>query len=124
LDAIILCVALGSFVLGACGGSGLTPDASRALLTDVAEVRTATASGDRAIADVALAELRASVERLHANGAIDDDTAAEVLAAASGVESALALMPTTTTTAPPDDDDDDDDGPGKAKGHDSGKGKE
>lgn len=113
--SIVVCVALGSAALSACGGAGLTPDASRALLHEVAELRTVTASGDRAVAAAKLAELRASVERLHASGAIDDDKAAEILAAASEVESSLALMPTTTTTTtlPPDDDD----GPGKAKGH-------
>jgi hypothetical protein len=90
----------------------------------VGEVRTATASGDRALADAALADVRASVEQLRASGAIDDDKAAEILAAANDVGSSLALMPTTTTTTttPPADDDD---GPGKAKGRDKrGEGEE
>jgi len=124
LRLIGVSVALSAGALGACGGPGLTPDASRELITDVADVRAATASGDRAVADVALAELRASVERLQASEAIEDDKATEILAAASDVEAALALMPTTTTTTttlPPEDDDDDDDAPGKGRGKDPKK---
>jgi len=98
--------------VSACTGPQMTPSAAEELAVRAAEVRAATGSGSRAVAHAALADLRASLRRLQANGAVEDGKAEDILAAASAVESTLDLMPTTTTRPL-----DEDHGNGKAKGH-------
>jgi hypothetical protein len=99
-------VAVGAAVcltLGACGGPSMTDEAARELATKAQEVRAAASSGNRATADAALASLRASVDNLRRNGALDDGKTDAILTAANVVDATLPLMPTTTTTLPPVD---------------------
>lgn len=117
--------------LGACGrGGGDLPEAAAARLEPhIAAIRAAASAGDRAGAEAAVTQLRATVAQMEQAGEIPGERAADVLAGAAAVEAQLGLLPapTTTTTvaptppAPPDDrerDDEDGEKGRKGKGED------
>jgi hypothetical protein len=101
----------GLVVLGACGGdeADVSKPAAKLLHAQVAAVRTAAVSRDRAATAEQLASLRANAVRLRKQGEITGDAAARIGRAADAVAAQLALIPlptttTTTTTTPPHDD--------------------
>jgi hypothetical protein len=101
----------GIVALGACGGAeaDVSRPAAKLLHAQVAAVRTAAASRDRAGTAAHLASLRANVVRLRKQGEISRDAAARIDRAAGAVAAQLTLIPlptttTTTTTTPPHDD--------------------
>jgi hypothetical protein len=114
-------------LLAACGDDapGISEETSGRLQYQVEAVRASAQSFDPAGVERRLAELRASVAELKADGALDDERSAAILAAAADVEALVDVVPTTTTTtAPPppppvtEDDDKDDDKENKGKGGD------
>lgn len=90
-------------VVGGCGSGD--PDVSAAaqarLGPQVEAIRQASTAGDRAGAELRLAELRGAVAELRAAGDLGSAAASRVLDRAAAVKSSLALLPTTTTQAPP-----------------------
>jgi hypothetical protein len=110
---VAACV-LATLALTGCSGARMTPEAAEELQVRVVGLRAAAGSGSRAVADAALAELRATVKRLIERGALEAGKASDILEAASAVEATLDVMPTTTTTTRPPPDDDD--GPGRGRG--------
>ena len=119
--------------LAACGAGGgdLSQAAAARLGPQVAAIRSAATAGDRAGAEAAVAQLRATIAQMEQAGEIPGERAKDMLAAAAAVEAQLGLLPaptTTTTTAPPpapppeperggdgDGDDKDDEEPDKGK---------
>jgi hypothetical protein len=83
-----------------CGGSGpsMTSDAARQLAAQDQAVHLALASGDRAVIDRALADLRNTVATLQGRGQLTADRAHAILSAVDAVQTDLVLLPTTTTT--------------------------
>ncbi|MGQ0805774.1 MAG: hypothetical protein ACT4PI_18190 [Actinomycetota bacterium] len=117
----VLGIAASLALLAACGGAsgGISEETSRSLGSQVQAVRQSAQSFDPAGVERGLAELRASVAQLKADGELDDERAAEILAAAADVEAQIDVVPTTTTAPPPPPvEDDDDDKKGKGKGGD------
>lgn len=114
-------------LLAACGGEsgGISDETSRSLQSQVQSIRQSAQSFDPDGVARGLAELRASVAELKAQGELDDERAAEILAAAADVEAQIDVVPTTTTAPPPpppDEDEDDDDDKGKGNGQGKGGG--
>lgn len=90
--------------LGACGSGtkAITASATDRLSAEVAQLRSAAATGDRTAAEARLAAIRQTVAELRDGDDIGESEAAGVLAAAADVEMNLGLIPTTTVvTAPP-----------------------
>lgn len=88
-------------VLGGCGGGGesaVTAAAGARLGAQVDAIRQAAAAGDRAGAQLRLAELRQAVSELLAAGELTSAAALRILDHAAAVETGLASLPTTTTT--------------------------
>jgi hypothetical protein len=120
----------GVIALGACGADepAVSEPAARLLHAQVAAVRTAAESRDRAGAEQQLASLRASLVRLREQEEITGDAAARIRRAADAVAARLTLVPTTTTTTttttvpPREEDDRRERGPGHDR--DAKKGKE
>lgn len=99
-------------LLSGCGsGDSPVSDAAGARLgAQVEAIRQAAAAGDRAGAELRLAELRKAVTELRAAGELSGDAALRVLDRAAAVETGLASLPITTTTQlppPPEHDADD-----------------
>jgi hypothetical protein len=118
IGALTLVALLG---LSACGSSdsGVSPSAGKILDLQVAALRVTAARADRDAAAQQLALLRASVDKLRADGDLSASAAARIRKAADEVDSQLVLLPTTTTTTtttPPDD--------RQGNGKDHGKGKD
>lgn len=90
-------------VLGGCasGESPVSAAAGARLGAQVDAIRQAAAAGDRAGAELRLAELRQAVTELRAAGELTGATAMRVLDRAAAVETGLASLPTTTTTQLP-----------------------
>jgi hypothetical protein len=95
--------------LAGCGAPDtLSRSAAARLQPQVAAIRTAAVSGDRAGALAAAAQLRQMVADLRRTDGITAKQASEVLAAAAQVEAQLALLSapettsTTTETTEPD----------------------
>lgn len=120
-------------VLGGCG-SGESPVSAAAgarLGAQVDAIRTAAAAGDRAGAELRLAELRQAVSELRAARELTGAAASRVLDRAAAVETGLASLSTTTTTttttrlpAPPEhgaDDEPKGDGEKDEKGKEDGE---
>ena len=111
--------------LAGCGGSDrLSRPAAARLQPQVAAIRAAATSGDRAGAMVATANLRQAVDQLRTTDEITPQQASEVNAAVAEVDAQLALLPppppknptsTTETTVT-------EEGPGPGKGKGKGKG--
>jgi len=93
--------------ISGCGDSsaGVGQVAASQLAPQVAQVKAAAMSGDRAIAAANLAQLRASVADLRQRNVLSPSGAAKVLAAAAEVETQLgsaapAQAPQVSTTTP------------------------
>lgn len=89
--------------LSGCGGAaGLGAESAAALHEQVAAVRVAATSDDRAAADAAVTAFRAEVRRLAATGELSPAGAASLLehadAIASGVDAEVPATPTPTPT--------------------------
>jgi hypothetical protein len=117
----VLCALL----VGACGSSkpSISATASATLVGEVARIRAAVTSNDPAAAHAQLAQLRATVAALEAQGQLSGSRATTILATAAEVDTQLGPEatnpPATTTTAPPPDQQNGN-GNGKGKGGDSG----
>lgn len=86
-----------------CGAaSGISANASATLSGQVAAVRSAAEAQNWASARSLLAQLRASVDTLRAQGAISTARSAAILTSAATVEAQLpaAAVPATTPAAP------------------------
>lgn len=89
-------------VVGGCGSgdSDVSAAAQARLGPQVDAIRQASTAGDRAGAELRLAELRRAVAELRATGDLGSASASRVLDRAAAVEASMTLLPTTTTLAP------------------------
>lgn len=89
-------------VLPHCGaaGSGISSNASATLSGQVAGVRAAAGAQDWASARSLLAQLRASVATLRAQGAISTARSASILTSVASVEAQLPALPAAPPAAP------------------------